>query len=68
MELEYKTEIALEILQKQIAKLINTKQNSYERFKKELKVIKGKQAEVYLLNENIIDEVINSYKKSKRGN
>lgn len=62
MEIEYRVELALEILQSKMARLINSKQNLYVNFKNELKEIKDKQNQVYKLNEEVIDEIINTYR------
>ena len=60
MEKDYKVELALEILQSKMANLINSKQNSYMNFKNDLEEIKKKQNQVYKLNEEVIDEIINT--------
>lgn len=65
MEVNYKVELALEILQSKMANLINSKQNSYVDFKNELEEIKEKQNQVYRFNEEIIDEIINTYQKER---
>ena len=65
MEKDYKVELALEILQSKMANLINSKQNSYMNFKNDLEVIKKKQNQVYKLNEEVIDEIINTYQKER---
>ena len=65
MEKDYKVELALEILQSKMANLINSKQNSYMNFKNDLEEIKKKQNQVYKLNEEVIDEIINTYEKER---
>lgn len=65
MEKDYKVELALEILQSKMANLINSKQNSYMNFKNDLEEIKKKQNQVYKLNEEVIDEIINTYQKER---
>ena len=65
MEIDYKVELALEILQSKMARLINSKQNSYVNFKNELEEIKEKQSQVYKLNEKVIDEIISKYQMER---
>lgn len=65
MEIDYKVELALEILQSKMARLINSKQNSYVNFKNELEEIKEKQSQVYKFNEEVIDEIISKYQMER---
>lgn len=65
MEIDYKVELALEILQSKMARLINSKQNSYVNFKNELEEIKEKQNQVYKFNEEVIDEIISKYQMER---
>lgn len=65
MEIDYKVELALEILQSKMARLINSKQSSYVNFKNELEEIKEKQNQVYKFNEEVIDKIISTYQMER---
>ena len=65
MKIDYKVELALEILQSKMARLINSKQNSYVNFKNKLEEIKEKQNQVYKLNEKVINEIVNTYQMER---
>ena len=48
-----------------MARLINSKQNSYVNFKNKLEEIKEKQNQVYKLNEKVINEIVNTYQMER---
>lgn len=66
MEEEYNAEIALEIIQLEMSKLLNNKYTSYKDFKKELDILKKKEKEVYSMDKKTIDELCKKYKNRLR--
>ena len=61
MEEEYNVDIALEIIQLKIAKLLNSKQMLYKNFKEELEMLNEKEGKVYCMDKETINEICKKY-------
>ena len=61
---ETKVEIALEIIQRKINRLIkNNKEKDFEKFNDELKILTEEREKIYDLDEETINKVFNIYLK-----
>ena len=61
---EYKTDLALEIINIKIAdELKNGESKSYEELKEKISVLKQYREEIYKNNKEIIDKIIDEYRK-----
>lgn len=65
MEEEYKIEIALWIIQLKIAKLLNKKQENFEDFTNELKILKEEREKIYQMDNETIARIYDEYRNNK---